>query len=129
MSEQVKIFAAVFRKENTSIHDEERVEYFCKKDIDSGYGNGGDSSLPEKEPGLSDATPELYATNFLLEEGEWLDTVVEEDAITDPVEVIGILENALEYIRIMTENGADEREIELRQQIEKLLVSYVATHE
>ena len=110
MSEQPKVYAAVFRWEDEG----ERIEYFCQKDITPAYGEG------------ADATPELYATDFLLEEGEWLDEVLEEDPITDPVEVIGVIESALEYIRTMTENGADEREIELRQQVEKLLISYVA---
>lgn len=116
---EVKIYAAVFcHEEAGGANRSERVEFFCRKDITPAYDEGSE-----------DATPELYATDFLLEEGEWLDTVVEEDAITDPVEVIGILESALEHIRTMTENGADECEIELHQQMEKLLVSYVATHE
>ena len=109
-----KVYAAVFRWEEAGgANPGERVEYFCQKDITPAYGEG------------DDATPELYANDFLMEEGEWLDNVLEEDPITDPVEVIGVLESALEYIRTMTENGIDEREIELLQRVEKLLVSYV----
>mgnify|MGYP000947755664 CR=1 FL=1 len=109
---QVKIYAAVFR--DNMNHQDERVEYFCRKDITPAYGEG------------EDATPELYATDFLLEEGEWLDTVLEEEPITDPVEVIGVLEGALNYIReVREEHGFVQDDIE--QKLEKLLVSYVAT--
>ena len=112
MSQSLKVYAAVFR-DNTK-HYQERIEYFCDKDIKI-HSEG--------------ASPEEYATNFLLEEGEWLDTVIDEEPITDPVEVIGVLESALEYVRTMTQDGEDERkrEIKLRQRLEKLLVSYVAT--
>ena len=115
---EAKIYAAVFKSEDAGgANPSERVEYFCRKDMIPAYGEG------------EDVTPELYAIDFLLkdpEEGEWLDTVIEEDPITDPVEMIGILEIALNYIReVREEHGFVQDDVE--QKLEKLLVSYVTT--
>lgn len=106
---QVKIYSAIFRsEEQDGSNPQERVEFFCDKDLVA-----GDVKFE----------PENYATDFLRAQGEWLDELLEEDAITDPVEVIGILESALEFIRSNPVDGSDD----LSQQVEKLLVSYVAT--
>ena len=107
MNEQPKVYAAVFQWEN-SLGLRERVEYFCDKDLAVGCED-----------------PNEYANDFLMEEGEWLNDVIEEEPITDSVEVIGILETALSYIRDVRESHSFPVD-EIEQKLEKLLVSYVA---
>ena len=102
-----KIYAAVFTNEE----QQERVEYFCDKDLVA-----GDVSF----------SVESYANDFLMHQGETLEDILEEDPITDPAETQDILGEALNYIRsVREEHGFEQDDVE--QRLEKLLVSHVAT--
>lgn len=109
---QVKIYSAIFRsEEQDGSNPQERVEFFCDKDLVA-----GDVKFE----------PENYATDFLRAQGEWLDELLEEDPITDNEEIQRILGEALNYIRDVCENnGFDCGDV--AQDLEKLLVSHIAT--
>lgn len=107
MNKQVKVYAAVFTNEE----GEERVEYFCDKDL-------------VHKDGTFDVSQ--YANDFLMHQGETLEDILEEDPITDPAETQDILGEALNYIRsVREEHGFEQDDVE--QRLEKLLVSHVAT--
>lgn len=107
MNKQVKVYAAVLTNEE----GEERVEYFCDKDL-------------VHKDGTFDVSQ--YANDFLMHQGETLEDILEEDPITDPAETQDILGEALNYIRsVREEHGFEQDDVE--QRLEKLLVSHVAT--
>ena len=104
-----KIYAAVFTNEE----GEERIEYFCDKDL-------------AHKDGTFDVSQ--YANDFLMHQGETLEDILEEEPITDPKEIEGILGEVLNFIRDCEEEwGTDAVNQEMRQRLEKLLVSHVAT--
>lgn len=104
---KAKVYAAVFTNEES----EERVEFFCDKDL-------------VHKDGTFDVSQ--YANDFLMHQGETLEDILEEEPITDPKDIEYILGEALNYIRDVCENN-DFDPGDVIQNLEKLLVSHVAT--
>lgn len=100
------VFAAIFRSEGAGgANPTERVDHFT-----AGCCQG--------------LEPEAYATSMLMEDGEWLDDVVEEQA--DVSSAPAVIERALDYMESMSSHGMSEVEVDLHNDLSRLLASYKA---
>ena len=106
---EFNIFAAVFKQNDG---DGERVEYFNQRDL--------------QDAGIHHSGAEQYATDCLMEEGEYLDDVIEEEHDVDLQTIADVCGETLDQLRVSgcfeaSDNDGVQPEFMLK--LERLVVS------